>query len=161
MNDYRENQLIENHLFSKSETFMKNIESELKNWNLKCCVLSLGVSCADNIPMWSMYGNNFNGVCLAMKINEKSYNYHQINKIDKDKKILLKCEYKTLKQIKKIASELHKKFQSNSNKVEVIQEIALASCAIKRCCFEYEKEVRFVEYSNDLQYKIGRYGMIG
>ena len=160
MNDVLENKIVAEELFSQSRDVKARLKKAREDFNCSCFVLSLGMNCHESIPMWSMYGDDFAGVCLQFHRLDKRVKYGNSKGCIPDEKQLIECEYKPQDNIRKIASELRKLFGESSDTKAAYQKLLLASCALKTLPFKYENECRYVLFTNKFKFKSSRYGIV-
>lgn len=105
----------------------------------------------DNLPMWSMYGDDGNGIAIGLDFNiiKLEYNNSKIAKLRKckyDNKLLLE----ELKSNDKILEILYNTFGIKESRIYLNPNIAYNELAIRICIqkhpsYEYENEWRLIK----------------
>lgn len=168
MNDKNENRLI--------QEVEKRVPDELKlaisvaDWTLgKPYVISFCKQ-QDFIPMWKIYADKGNGICLKFKRDSLEDAIKKINKSKFHDIILKDCIYLTENEFRKRVKSAAKQLKEFANELVQGQPILpeqrdlhdfnADSAFLKLRCFEYEQETRIAAFSPlDYCTKQGRYGI--
>lgn len=169
MNDIRENEIIRTDL-NLISTDLINHFHQIKEKLYKVYVISFS-RYNEKIPMWNMYGNENYGFSLGfdykeLMSDESIIKASDIEKIDVGKKYLIKCNYysvsKIIKQAEKLRAQFKEQIKIKNNEEDVINlfnKSQLETISNKHDSFSYEDEYRIITFSNESEFKKGRYGI--
>lgn len=168
LNDKQENKLLDAlHELTPKELLLAG---EVANWvSGKSYVVSF-CKRRDFIPMWKLYTDKENGICLKFKRNGLSESVKRINTSSFSDILLKDCTYLTEKEFNNYVKDTKRQLKEFGNKLvpgqpipaefRILPDFYAKSAFLKLHYFAYEQEVRIAVFSPlDYYTKLGRYGI--
>lgn len=135
-------------LLSNVDQFLFNFSRSI---NGEPCAISL-TAAKESIPMWQMYGNQGNGVCIEFDVNTL-VNYMKLHERDNP---LTTVQFKACRYVKKIPRIQRNEFGSSNDTLEKQRQmISLMERAIftKYSAWNFEKEYRIGIFSHNIKFR--------
>ena len=167
MNDKHENQLIDK--VKKCVPSELSLARGIADWVQGTPHVISFCKKKDFIPMWKIYADKGNGICLKFKRDGLEDTIEKINHTSSNYISLKDCEYLTenafKKRVRLVKNQL-KEFASELTPGPIppekkkIPDFNKESAFLKLDCFEYEQETRLVVFAPfDCRTKYGKYGI--
>ena len=167
MNDKHENQLIDK--VKKCVPYELSLARGIADWTQGTPHVISFCKKKDFIPMWKIYADKGNGICLKFKRDGLEDTIEKINHTSSNYISLKDCEYLTenafKKRVRLVKNQL-KEFASELTPGPIppekkkIPDFNKESAFLKLDCFEYEQETRLVVFAPfDCRTKYGKYGI--
>ena len=167
MNDKHENQLIDK--VKKCVPYELSLAGGIADWTQGTPHVISFCKKKDFIPMWKIYADKGNGICLKFKRDGLEDTIEKINHTSFAYISLKDCEYLTENAFKKRVRLVKNQLKEFAGKLTPgpirpeqrdLPDFKSESAFLKLDCFEYEQETRLVVFASfDSRTKYGKYGI--